>query len=83
LGKEAIFLSLKDTLTAEFRIDPASVCPTANIFDDFQLDSLDLIELICSMKDYTNGEIDPSVYRDSKTVQDLVDLLQPFWREAV
>jgi len=82
LGKEEIFLSLRDTLAAEFRIDPASINPAKNIFDDFQLDSLDLIELITSMKDYTNGEIDPIVYKDSKTVQDLIDLLQPFWKVA-
>jgi acyl carrier protein len=80
LGKEAIFLSLRDTLTAEFKLDPASIRPAKHIFDDLQLDSLDLIELITSLKDHTNGEIDPSVYRDSKTVQDLVDLLQPFWK---
>jgi len=82
VGKEAIFLSLRDTLAAEFKLDPASISPANNIFDDFQLDSLDLIELIASLKGYTNGEIDPSVYKDSKTVQDLVDLLQPFWKAA-
>jgi len=82
LGKEAILLSLTDTLAAEFKVDPASISPTTHIFDDLQLDSLDLIELIVSLKDYTNGEIDPSVYKDSKTVQDLVDLLQPFWKAA-
>ena len=80
LGKDAIFLSLRDTLVAEFKLDHASICPTAHIFDDLQLDSLDLIELIVSMKDYTNGEIDPSVYKHTKTVEDLVDLLQPFWK---
>jgi acyl carrier protein len=82
LVKEAIFLSLRDTLTAEFKLDPASITPTKHIFNDLQLDSLDLIELISSLKDHTNGEIDPSVYKDSKTVQDLVDLLQPFWKIA-
>ena len=80
MSKDVIFLSLRDTLAAEFKLDHASICPTAHIFDDLQLDSLDLIELIVSMKNYTNGEIDPSVYRDSKTVEDLVDLLQPFWK---
>jgi acyl carrier protein len=82
LDKEAIFLSLRDTLAAEFKIDPASITPAKNIFDDLQLDSLDLIEFITSLKDHVNGEIDPSVYKDSKTVQDLVDLLQPFWKPA-
>jgi acyl carrier protein len=82
LGKEAIFLSLTDSLAAEFKLDPASISPTTHIFNDLQLDSLDLIELIVSLKDHTNGEIDPSVYKDSKTVQDLVDLLQPFWKAA-
>ena len=80
MGKDVIFFSLRDTLAAEFKLDPSSVCPTAHIFDDLQLDSLDLIELITSMKYYTDGEIDPSVYKDSKTVQDLVDLLQPLWK---
>ena len=80
LGKEPIFSCLKDVLTAEFKVDPSSISLSKNIFDDFNLDSLDLIELITSLKDHTNGEIDPSVYKDSKTVQDLVDLLQPFWK---
>jgi len=82
LGKEAIFSGLRDTLAAEFKLDPASISLTSHIFDDLQLDSLDLIELITSLKEYTNTEIDPSVYKDSKTVQDLVDLLQPFWKAA-
>jgi len=82
LGKETILLNLTDILAAEFKLDPASICPTTHIFDDLQLDSLDLIELIVSLKDHTNGEIDPSIYKDSKTVQDLVDLLQPFWKAA-
>jgi len=80
LDNDAIFLCLKDVLTAEFKVDPASISPAKNIFDDFQLDSLDLIELITGLKDHTTGEIDPGEYRDSKTVQDLVDLLRPFWK---
>jgi len=82
LDNDTIFLCLKDVLTTEFKVDPASISPMKNIFDDFQLDSLDLIELITSLKEHTNGEIDPGVYKDSKTVQDLVDLLKPFWKYA-
>jgi acyl carrier protein len=82
MSKDAIFSCLRDTLTAEFKCDPALISPAKHIFDDLQLDSLDLIELITSLKNYTNREIDPSVYKDSKTVQDLVDLLQPFWKAA-
>jgi acyl carrier protein len=82
LDNDTIFLCLKDVLTTEFKVDPASISPAKNIFDDFQLDSLDLVELITSLKEHTNGEIDPSVYKDSKTVQDLVDLLKPFWKVA-
>jgi len=82
LCKEAIFSCLKDVLTDEFKVDPSSISLSKNIFDDLQLDSLDLVELITSLKEHTNGEIDTSVYKDSKTVQDLVDLLQPFWKFA-
>jgi len=82
LGKEAIFLSLTDTIAAEFKVDPASISPATHLFDDLQLDSLDLIELVTSLKNYTIGEIDPSVYKDPKTVQDLVNVLQPFWKAA-
>ena len=82
MGKEAIFLSLTDTIAAEFKVDPASISPATHLFDDLQLDSLDLIELVTSLKNYTIGEIDPSVYKDPKTVQDLVNVLQPFWKAA-
>jgi len=80
LDKDAIFLRITDALAAEFKLDPASISPTTHIFNDLLLDSLDLIELVVSLKDYTKGEIDPSLYKDPKTVQDLVDMLQPFWK---
>lgn len=67
-------------MVSEFKCDPEKVTLQANIAGELELDSLDMVDLILALGDIIDEKIDPSLFKDCKTVQDLVDSIQPFWK---
>ncbi len=81
MSKDEIFTKLKDILVSEFEIEEDSITPDATLFDDLDLDSIDSIDLIQKMKEFMpadKGNVDPSIFKTVKTVQDVVDALVPY-----
>jgi len=82
LGKDTIFKIVKERLISEFKIDAESIEPEKRLDEDLDLDSLDMVDLIISLKEHIGEKVDPSLFRNVRTVQDAVDLLQPLWKAA-
>ena len=66
-------------MCSEFKLDAESINPETLLEEDLDLDSLDLVDLIMCIEDHIDKKIDPSLFKDARVVQDLVDLLQPHW----
>ena len=77
MTKDEIYAKLKETLVNDFDIEEADIKPEANIGVDLDLDSIDAVELIVKMKPLLNGKIEPEDFKSVKTVQDVVDILEP------
>ena len=80
MDKEAIFAVIKDTMISEFRLEPDSISPEKRLSEDLELDSLDAVDLILNLNDHFETKIDPSLFKEAKKIQDLVDLLHPLWK---
>ena len=81
-----IFLKVKEVLIAEYGVTEDLVSPEKLLEDDLDLDSLDNVELLNSLKDYIleeyTGELfDPSLFKDARTLEDLVNKLEPIWNK--
>ena len=77
LEKDAVFVMLKELLASEFKLKPDLISLEKRLDEDLQLDSLDMVDLVISLKDSTKKEIDPALFKNARTVQDLVDLVFP------
>jgi acyl carrier protein len=77
MTKTEIFEKIKEILTGEFDLDEALVTPQANLVADLELDSIDAVDLIVKMKPYTAGRVDPALFKNVRTVQDVVEILYP------
>ena len=80
MDKAAIYEKLKELMISEFGFDADLISPEKQLYDDLQLDSLDMVDLILSLNDYIGKKIDPSLFKDACTVQDLVDSVAPLWK---
>lgn len=77
MTKDELFTKLKDVLVSDFDIEESAIVPEANIVTDLDLDSIDAVELIVKMKPLLNSKIEPEIFKSVRTVQDVVDILEP------
>ena len=75
MDKEAIFETLKKVLIEEFGLDPSAVTPEARLYDDLKLDSIDAVDLIVKLKSVLPKNINPAVFKEVRTIQDVVNAI--------
>ena len=80
MDKDAVFEKLKEILTTDFKLEPDSIKLGSSLEEDLELDSLDVVDILISLEDYIEKKIDPTLFKNAKTVQDMVDLLLPLWK---
>jgi len=70
-----IFAHVRATLVELFELDPATITPASTIFEDLDLDSIDAIDLVAKLQQFTDSRIEESQMRDVRTVADLVGIV--------
>lgn len=82
MSKDEIFVKLREILVSVFELEESEVTPEALLADDLDLDSIDAIDLVVKMKEFTpegKPAVDASIFKEVKTVQDVVDVLASVW----
>ncbi len=77
MTKDELYTKLKEILVNDFDIDEALITPEASIEEDLELDSIDSVDMIVKVKPLLNAKIEPEAFKSVKTVQDVVDILEP------
>ena len=68
--------ALSDLLAAEFEIDPGSITPSAHLFDDLDIDSIDAIDMLSRLRELTGKELPADELKSVRTVADVVALVE-------
>ena len=71
--REDIFNVLRDAMVDLFEIEPDRVVPTANLYTDLEIDSIDAIDLLDHIKRKTGHKLAAENFRTVRTVQDVVE----------
>jgi acyl carrier protein len=79
LDKNIIFETVREQLISEFNIDAELIGPEKLLDEDLDLDSLDMVDLLINLKDHIGEKVNPGLFKNARTLQDVVDLVQPFW----
>jgi acyl carrier protein len=74
-SKDDIFQHLKAVLVEEFEVDPAQIVPSAHLYQDLQLDSIDAIDLVVKVQDYTGKKVKPEEFKNARTIADVMDIV--------
>ena len=75
MDKTQIFEKIKSALVNEFEMNPAKVVPEAHLYEDLNFDSIDAVDLIVKFKSMLPRNVDPEVFKNMRTLQDVVDAL--------
>lgn len=63
---------LREVLRDTFEIEPAQVTPSAHLFTDLGLDSIDAVDLAIQVQEMTGMRIKPEDFKNVRTVGDVV-----------
>jgi acyl carrier protein len=71
--RDQVLAKLTETLHTMFEIPMEKITPEARLVEDLDLDSIDAVDLVVQLQDYTGKRIPVAEFRSVRTVGDVVD----------
>ena len=75
LTKDEIFQKIQHVLSTTFEIEETRLTPTAHLFTDLDLDSIDAIDLTVELEKNLGLKLKEEELRQIRTIQDVVDTI--------
>lgn len=75
MESEALYARIKDILIDQFEVDEAAISMDANLYEELEIDSIDAVDLLVQLKELTGRKISPEVFKDVRTIGDVLDAL--------
>jgi len=73
MEREEIFQKIKNNISALFDTPPELITLDADLQKDLDLDSIDAVDLIVKVQEFTGQKIKPDEFKTVRTVRDVVD----------
>ena len=74
-SKEAIYNAIADILETDFECSRETLVPTANLFEDLNLDSIDAVDLIVKLKKIAKIDVKPEDFKQIRTLWDTTEVV--------
>ncbi|MBL4814134.1 Acyl carrier protein 2 [Shewanella benthica] len=75
-SREQILQALTRILVDEFEIDEADISPSASLYEELDLDSIDAVDLVIKLQQMTGKKIKPEEFKAVRTVDDVVSAIE-------
>ena len=79
---DEIFEHVKALLVELFEVEPAKIRLDAQLYQDLEIDSIDAIDLILRLKDYTGKKVKPEDFKHVRSVGDVVKAVEALFVAA-
>lgn len=76
LTRESIYQELAESLEELFEVPQEKVLPTARLYEDLDLDSIDAVDLVVKLQAMVGRRIKPEEFRAARTVADVADCIE-------
>jgi acyl carrier protein len=73
VSKNEIESTLGRYLQDMFEVPAEKITPSARLFEDLDLDSIDAVDLVVKLQEYTGKKIAPSEFKSVRTIGDVVE----------
>lgn len=83
MDKDALYRWVVDLLVEMFELDAANLTPESNLYADLDIDSIDAVDLAVRLKQQTGMRIAPEVFKNIRTIGDVVNALHGLASEEV
>ena len=82
MTRDEILARVSDLLARSFDIDPKRITPKALLFQELGLDSIDAIDMVVRLQEWTGRRVPEEALRKVRTVDDVVTLVEAHLAEG-
>lgn len=75
-SQDQILERIRQTLVELFELEPARITPEARLYEDLEIDSIDVVDLMDEVQKHTGRKVTPEDFRSVRTVKDLATVVQ-------
>ena len=75
MTKEDVLGRINDVLADEFEVDRAKLVPSARLFEDLDLDSIDAVDLVVRLQQQTSLKVKTEDFKSIRTLGDVADVI--------
>ena len=75
MDTDSLYQQIKTILVEQFEMNESAITPDANLYEELELDSIDAVDLLVQLKELTGRKISPDVFKDVRTIRDVLDAL--------
>ena len=75
MTKNELYDYIVEKLTREFEVEESRISMDARLYEDLEIDSIDAVDLLVHIKDFTGKKIPPEQFKDVRTVRDVIDAI--------
>ena len=79
-SRDDIYAHVKQLLVKEFELEPEMITPNARLYDDLDIDSIDAVDLMVELKNYSGKKLDPEIFKNIRTIDDVVSAVHDIMR---
>lgn len=80
ISREQILAHVQRTLMELFEVSSSEVSPEARLYEDLDIDSIDAVDLVVELKQFTGRRIDPEAFKSVRSIDDVVDAVESLMR---
>ena len=78
---DEVYAMVVKGLQETFELDVARITPTANLYTDLDIDSIDAVDLAVKLQKLTGKRMAPEVFKTVRTVGDVVTAIEALTRD--
>jgi len=75
MSQQQLFDWVADLLAQMFELDRSALTLQANLYQDLDIDSIDAVDLAVKLKQLTGRRLSPEVFKEIRTIADIVSAL--------
>lgn len=71
--KDDILDEIKTIMADLFELDPSEIEPSARLYEELDLDSIDAIDMIVKLQNLIGKKVNPEDFKSARTIEDVVN----------
>lgn len=82
MNQQEIINKVNSVMQEGFELAPEKLVPTARLFQDLGLDSLDAVDMLVNLEDSLSIKVDVDRFKNVRTLQDVYELAHALENES-